>query len=96
MLIMKYLAHGGVKGQQGSKKEQELTAKTYKTYFMEEGELQKEFANGESKICIARDQIEHLIERAHNYNGTHFDPANTTKQIFKSPYWSLSISQDTN
>ena len=63
---------------------------------MEEEKSHKEFTNRESKICIVRDQIEHLIKMVYNHNGIHLDLANTTKQKLKGPYWCLSISKNIN
>lgn len=41
--IIKYLTHGGIKGQQGLENEQELTANANDIYFMGEGELQRKY-----------------------------------------------------
>ena len=35
------------------------------------------------------------INKVHDHNGIHLDLANTTKQIFKGPYWCPSISEAT-
>ena len=62
---------------------------------MEEGELQKEINHEENKICIAEDQINHLIKRVHEQNSYHLNSNDTIQQIFNRPYWWPTITQDT-
>jgi hypothetical protein len=62
------------------------------TYFMEEGELQKEVDHGESKICIAGDPIKHLIKKVHEQNGTNLNAHDIIQQILNGPYWWPNIA----
>ena len=87
--IMKYLNHEKTKNR-------DLFEQEYETYFMEEEELQKEVNPRESKICIAGDQIKHLIKRVHKQKGCYLNPNNIIQQILNGPYWWPTIVQDMN
>jgi hypothetical protein len=67
-----------------------------KTYFMEEGELRKEVNHGENTICIAGDQIKHLIKRLPEQNDCYINSNNTIQQILNMPYGWPTLIQDTN
>lgn len=87
--IVKYLTHERTKDQQTFGEENE-------TYFMEEGELQKDSNHEESKICIANNQIKHLIKRVHDPKGKHLNMKETIQQILNKPYSWPTIALNTN
>lgn len=87
--IMEWLNHGETKNQN-------ILEEENGTYFMEDGELRKEVNQGESKICIAEDQINHLKKKVHEQNGYHLNSNDTIQQVLNGPYWWPTIVQDTN
>lgn len=87
--IMECLNHGETENQS-------LLEEENGTYFIEEGELRKGVNQRESKICIAGEQITHLIKRIHDQDNWHIESINTIQQIFNGPYWWPTIVQDTN
>ena len=84
--IMEYLNHGETKNQN--------LLEENRTYFIKEGELRKGVHQGESKICIAEDQINHLIKRVHEQSGYHLNAHDTIQQILNGLYWWPNIAQD--
>ena len=51
---------------------------------MEEEELRKEVNQGESRICVAGDQINHLIKSIHEKNGCHLNTNDTNQQTYST------------
>jgi hypothetical protein len=87
--IIEYLSHGETNNQN-------ILEEENRTFFIEEGELRNEANHEESKICIAGEQIKHLIKRVHDQDNWHIEPINTIHQLFNGPYWWPTIVQETN
>jgi hypothetical protein len=67
ILIVEYLNHGKTENRNSIEEDNG-------TYFMEEKELRIKLKYGESRICIAEDQIKYLIKMVHEQNCCHLNP----------------------